>query len=143
MTVNACVSYWPAPIRRPSLESLVNEVEQWCTSVGMEPGFRRPPEYLELQIDDIEIRGVGDLLQCEKLLDAMNAMDAMDVASLTRTTVYAVLEQQVRRYLRAHPQLLLEPWLRNAGAVYGLIAKLGDETIEATQALAKFRLVRP
>lgn len=62
------------------------------------------------------------------------------MADLYATPVYALLEKKAREFISRHPQLLVQPWLRNCGAVRDLIEAVGNEVREAEKVLARSRL---
>jgi hypothetical protein len=106
----------------------------WCTQALLQGSIFPLPERLQDGLRVMPVNTLAGLLLCEQVLDALG------MVNLRGTGVYKMLEGKAASYLRASPHLLLQPWLRNGGAVFDLVSQLSAEMHVAAQVLARFRL---
>jgi hypothetical protein len=66
------------------------------------------------------IASIAQLLLAEEILDELASHDDCNLA-------YWQLYARTEAYVRANPELLRKPWLRNGGAVRDIIAQINAE----------------
>ena len=118
--------------RKTVLRAVANELEATCVmALTSDTGQVFDDNVLE-RLSRVEIWDIDDLLEVERILDALAAGGGQE------TSYYRELREDARTFLLTNP---MEPhWPRTAGAVYELIKEGKLACSEATRALAKFRL---
>ena len=72
---------------------------------------------------------LAQLIFAEEVIDDM---ESRKEASLT----CQLLRARAEAFVRANPELLNAPWLRNGGAVYDIIERVRNEVLDATLRLS-------
>lgn len=72
---------------------------------------------------ETRISTLAQLIFAEEVLDDLDAQPDAEIAG-------AFLRARAEAYVRANPDLLSAPWLRNAGAVYDIIERVRNEFLD-------------
>lgn len=118
--------------RKTVLRAIAHELEESSVMALVAEGGCVFTDDVLARLSRVEIWDMDDLLEVERILDALAAGGGQ------QTRYYRELREEARTFLLTNP---LEPhWPRDAGAVRDLLHEVRLATGEASRVLAKFRL---